>query len=399
MHFGKFYLLLCLCLNFSFSFTADKLPSEIIAENETSLVEIYRIKIHNTKNGTISVSEDGTNWKNIGTVLIPAKKTNPAGFTASKWGKSGTVVASAVNALHIKTGQNREREKGVLFSILPSNSLDKDPALYNSYLDQNSSLYTNIRAGTEIFGGRYAAFVGDLVYLQKENEQVPLPYLYTPALDDTLVIVVRRPEPYPKAVVFENRAGGLITLEYPGGKTKPIGVVLKPVLGIGRFIGTVDTDVGRVRANHTGVIDISTSPLGKVGGFQIIPAQHSESPEMASAKTKPQWMIVSSVYGLDKDVSGLSPLFSGFIIPRYAESDLYEENWKEQLSKRTLISVKYKDRTTWSPMPVFYVDPDQPLPEKYESVLANIEKIKIAFPLFKKKVLSAATPSNNLTEK
>lgn len=388
MNLVRVYFLFFLLLNFVFGFPTTKLPAEIIAENETNLVEMYRIKIENVKNGAILISENDQAWQKIGSVIIPVKKTNLNGFTASKWGKSGSIVASAVNALHIKSGQNKDTDRGVLFSILPSNSLDKDPAFYNSYLDQSSSIYTNIRAGTEIFGGRYSVFVGDLIYLEKDQELIPLPYLYTPTPSDNIVIIVRRPEPYPKAVIFENRAGGLIELEYPGGKTKPIGLVLKPALGIGRFIGTVDTDVGRVRANHTGVIDISTSPLGKVGGFQIIPALHSESPEMARAKVKPQWMIVSSISGLDKDVSGLSPLFSGYIIPRYIENGFYQDNWKEEISKRTLITVKYKDKNRWSAMPVFYVDPQQPLPEKYETVLNNIEKIKIMFPLFEKKMIS-----------
>lgn len=375
----------CLILFFS-SCCPDpvKLPSEVISENEPQLVELYRIRIENKKDGKISVSEDQQTWKNLGRVIIPVEKTNPAGFTASKWANSRTVAASAVNAIHIKIGQNRELDKGVLLSILPSNSLNKDPAFYNSYLDQNSSIYTDIRAGTEIFGGAWPVFVGDLVYLEKNQETVPLPYLYEPVSGDVIVIIVRRPDPYPKAVIFENKAGGLIHLEYPGGKDKVIGIVLKPVLGIGRFIGTVDSDVGRVRANHCGVIDISTSPLGKVGGFQIIPARHSESPEMSAARIKPQWMIVSAVYGLDKDVSGLSPLFSGYIIPRYHENDLYSQDWKTKVAKRTLITVKYKNKIGWEPMPIFYVDPHKPLPEKYDSVLENIEKIKISFPLLTK---------------
>jgi len=97
-------------------------------------------------------------------------------------------------------------------------------------------------------------------------------------------------------------------------------------------------------------------------------------------------MIVSGVSGLDKDVSGLSPLFSGYIIPRYVENDLYAEDWKKKVSQRTLISVQYKGQNGWSAMPVFYVDPNQPLPEKYDTVLENIEKIKIAFPLFTKNI-------------
>ncbi len=362
------------------------MPQEISAENQTTLVELYRIRVQNCKDGLIETTLDGAAWETIGHVLQPTTKVNPEGFTASKWGKSGTIVASAVNAIHIKSGHNRKSDRGIVFSLLPSNSLSKNANNYASYLDNSSSIYTNIRGGTGIFGGAWSVFVGDLVYLEKENELTPLPFGYEPAINDRIVIIVRRPEPYPHEIIFENKAGGIITLKYLNGQTKPIGQVLKPVLGIGRFIGTEDSDVGRIRANHTGVIDISTSPLGKVGGFQIIPATHSESPEMASAKIKTQWMIVGPLNGLNSGEEGLCPLFSGYIIPRYVESDFYSADWQNKVTQRTLVSVQFKDSKTWEPMPTFYVDPDKPLPEKYNTVLENIEKIRILFPMFGRKI-------------
>ncbi len=371
-------------LFFSFLFSRD-LPAEVLAENQPVYRELYQIRITNEKDGLIEVKDAATEvWQEIGRVLVPAVKVSRDGFTASKWGKAGTVVASAVNALHIKTAHNREKDRGVLFSLLPSNALNKNVKNYTSYLNKSSSIYTNIRGGTAVFGGAYSVFVGNLVYLETADGLAQLPYEYVPKLKDKIVIIVRRPDPYPLEMIFENKAGGLIYLRYADGKKKAIAQVLKPVVGVGRFLGTADSEAGRVRANHTGVIDISTSPLNKIGGFQIIPAHHSESPEMLSAKTKTQWMIVSGLSPFSAGTEGLSPLFSDYITPRYTEAAIYENNWQSKVTERTLIFVKYRGRSGWQPMPVYYLEPGADLPESFNTALKDIEEIRLSFPLFKK---------------
>lgn len=373
------------CFIFCLSFlVASELPVELLAENQPLYRELYRIRIANQKEGLVEISSAAVeDWQEVGRVLVPALKVSREGFTASKWGKSGTVVASAVNALHLKTAHNREKDKGVLFSILPSNALDKNSSNYNSYLNKSSSIYTNIRGGTSIFGGEYSIFVGNLVYLETTVGLQQLPYDYVPQRKDKIVIIVRRPDPYPLEMIFENKAGGLIYLRYADGKKKAIAQVLKPVVGVGRFLGTKDSEAGRVRANHTGVIDISTSPLNKIGGFQIIPAEHSESPEMVGSKIKTQWMIVSALSALSGGTEGLSPLFSDYIIPRYSETAIYDNNWQNKVTERTLIFVKYRDRPGWQPMPVYALEPGADLPASFNTALKDVAEIRISFPLFK----------------
>jgi len=89
---------------------------------------------------------------------------------------------------------------------------------------------------------------------------------------------------YPSEIEFENRFGGFVTLKYPNGESKVVAQVLKPVEGVGRFGGSLYGNTGRIRANHTGVICIITSPHGQVGGFQILPDNHGMSPEMFNAR-------------------------------------------------------------------------------------------------------------------
>jgi len=53
---------------------------------------------------------------------------------------------------------------------------------------------------------------------------------------------------------------------HAGGGREFLGLVLKPVFGVGRLEGT--KWAGRIRANHPGVICVSTSREGKVGDFK-----------------------------------------------------------------------------------------------------------------------------------
>jgi hypothetical protein len=333
-------------------------------------VEQYRIKISNQAGGSIEVSSDqGKSWDTLGQVTYPINKANESGFTASRWIASGEVAASAVNAIHIKVDNAQ-----TIFSILPREFL-KIPANYNSYLSPDSSIYTDIPAGKGIFGGGWAPFVGNQVYIFDQ------PLGRSPAVNDILTIIVTRPAPWPQYITFENRFGGAITIKYPGEEEQVIGEVLRPVQGVGRFAGSRFVNPGRIRANHPGVIDISTSVGNKVGGFQIIPMSHAESPEMGGARTATQWMVVgpSSVEG--KSPEGTSPLFKYFLKPQYDEADLYVEDWENRLLKRFLVEVKIKGVEGWRPMPIYTLSADEDLPAEANRALEKITHLRILFPV------------------
>jgi hypothetical protein len=198
------------------------------------------------------------------------------------------------------------------------------------------------------------------------------------------VIRIERPRHYPREIIFENRFGGLITIQYGEEKPKPIGQVLRPVQGIGRFIGSYFSEVGRLRANHNGVIDISTSPRGKIGSFQIVPADHAMSPETHYIRELTQWMVVGPVSALDPSWEGTAPLYSAFLRPRYDRNDIWGSDPVEGLIGRVWFDVKKRGSdgtiSDWQPMPSLWLEANAPLPKWAGTALSNVTHIRIVFP-------------------
>ncbi len=344
--------------------------------------ELTRIRIANDRGGEIAASYDaGKTWHAVGRVLRYTTRVNDRGYTASKWVPAGRVAATAVNAVHINVGYNEEDDRGIIFSLLPREFV-APMAGYRSFLSPDSSIYTDIPAGEGIFGGGIAPLVGNPVFLEAEESRlVLLPAGFVPARGDVLVIVVLRPRLYPLEVEFENREGGSIALRYPDGSRRLLGWVIRPVRGIGRFAGSLYADIGRVRAGHAGVVDISTSPPNFLGAFQIIPVGHALSPEMGYAWTKSQWMIVGPTAAESPLWEGLTPLFYQHIRPDYLADDLQAAEWRDRLLARFLVEVDAGHG--WAPMPCFRLPPDLsvPLPAWADTALDGVRRIRILFPV------------------
>ncbi len=365
--------------SFVFATTLERgISAAIEKENNPQFEELYRLKIENKTDGLIAVSQDeGGSWETIGKVLYPTEKVNKNGYSASKWMDNSRVVAVAVNAIHIKLEPTEESR--TIFSILPKEFL-MPPKKYRSYISPNSSIYTNLSSGTGIFGGGFAPFVGNQVYYSQDGTRAfPLPPDYEPKVGDTLFILVTRPTELPQAMVFENRFGGQITLKYESGGERIIGEVLRPVVGVGRFEGSLYVGPGRIRANHAGVIDISVSPKGRLGGFQIVPALHGS--EMNYVKKMTQWMVIGPARVDDPSIEGMAPFYKYFIQPRYRADDLDGENWQQKLLARYLVDVKFAGKDNWQPMPVYSLYRRWPLPSWAGGALDKISHIRILFPL------------------
>lgn len=343
--------------------------------------EILRIRVVNEYDGEVAVSTDhGWQWDRVGRVLRYTESVNEKAYTAAKWVEPGRVAATAVNAIHLNVGRNETDDRGVVFSLLPREFLIP-PQDYRSFLSPNSSIYTDIPAGSAIFGGGAAPFVGNPLYLEIESALVPIEDGYVPQRGDILVIRVIQPQPYPISVEFENRPGGAVTLRQSDGSETVLGWVIRPVSGVGRFGGTLFTAVGRIRAGHAGVVDISTSPEGLLGGFQIIPVGHALSPEMESAWRKTQWMILGPVERQTALWEGIMPLFCQHIRPAYRPDDLMAWDWRQRLLERFLIDIESDG--TWEAMRCLHLgsDPAQPLPAWADSALEGVDKIRLLFPL------------------
>ena len=353
----------------------------VTTDNDIRVTEILRIKINNSVNGSIEVSKDkGLNWEPIGSVIYPTEKISSQGFAASKWIESGRVAATAVNAIHIKTGP-KDRDKSI-FSLLPVEFL-QPPKKYKSFLSPNSSIYTNIIAGSQIFGGEFSPFVGNEVKIAPQGKALaPMRKGYVPKINDFIYIIVKQPVNYPKEMVFENSFGGKITLKYFNGQETIVGQVLRPVSGIGRFEGGVYTGSARIRANHPGVIDVSVSPMDQMGGFQIVPSVHAA--DMAYVKDGTQWMIISPIEVGQPALEGLPPFFRQFIRPVYDQVSIEAQDWDDYALSRFLVDVKYVGTEKWHPMPIFEINKyyfKRSLPTWANSVLKNVSHIRILFPI------------------
>lgn len=292
----------------------------------------YRIVLETAVGGSITVfREEPAEPVHLGTVLSLPSSTRWPAFTASRWGIPGTVVASAVNALHILVAI--EDGRGRTVSILPSGT-------YAPASGERAFYLTDIPPGRGPFGA-WAPPVGSPVFVREH----PAPE--GPALKQgtqSLEIIVS-PEATPYFVEIENRPGGRITA-WMGGGPLILGRVIRPVAGCGRFGGTQFQDTGRIRANHPGVIDVSTSPEGTVGGFQILPLEHAASPEMSSAWKLSQWLVAAPEAG---SFVGSEPLFSSGFVPGPAKDEKLWDLWSTY-GRRSLVLVRL-DGGPWQWMP------------------------------------------------
>jgi len=134
--------------------------------------------------------------------------------------------------------------------------------------------------------------------------------------------------------------------------------VLTPVTGIGRFEGTRYADTGRLRANHAGVLDVSTSPYGMVGGFQIIPWDHANDSEMYYVRTNRQWLVVGPPDMREGSWEGKPPLFWGNLYPSWRADDLDHDNWAARLLSRAQVLCR-RIALSRSGMPSAKPDPTQ----------------------------------------
>lgn len=295
-----------------------------LAAQETDLLEAFQIKITNDKSGFVEISVDqGMTWKTIGTVLHPVTQINKWGFHRSIQAPDHTVCETAVDRIQLKTGVNYDDSeakygRGSLIGIAANERyfLDKKDRL------DKSLIYTDIPAGELIFG-QYAPLLGNRFYVEKMGNLYLTGEEFEPQKGDVFIIVVETDPVMINEIVFENRFGGSITAHYNKKDPEVIGTVLRPVDGIGEFIGTEYCQPGEVRQTHGNVIGISTSAKasGRVtgiekfrGGFQIITNQHVYDHGLIAARLSPQWMVVGPPPG-QEFIDLHPPLFSGFIYP------------------------------------------------------------------------------------
>jgi len=277
--------------------------------------KVYVVAIENARNGRIDVQFPDNRTTTIGHVLSPATTVNPDAFHASLWGESGRVVASAVNAVHIKVASNSDRERGSVLTLYPKELYSRDLVTGEAVATHKQFIvYTDIAGGRGIFGGAFPIMTQSPVTYERGGVVSPIGIFYLPKIGDRIFISVVVPESLPAAITFENRVGGSVYAEFPDGSRTDIATVTRSVKGVGRFEGGQFCAPGGVRATHSGVIDVKTGSYGSTGGFQVVPFLHSYSRELVFSRVKPQFLIVEALNPTDRLV-GEAPLFAGFVWP------------------------------------------------------------------------------------
>lgn len=270
-------------------------------------------------------------------MAIPGSSKWPA-YTASRWAKPGTVAATAVNAVHLLLSV--EESQGRTISLLPVETFAPAAGVGNAVIIDNP-------AGKGLFGAWAPPVGSEVSVIGLDGVSRPLSAERFPATGESLVIdVVEKPGPY--MVEIENRQDGDVLAWIDGFGARKIARVIRPLGGVGRFGGSQYQSPSRLRANHTGVICISTSPRGEVGGFQILPLLHAHSPEMKSAWELTQWLIVEAVDG--SPLVGEAPLFSDFLVPGPAEDEALWDLWSTY-GRRSLVLCRL-DGGDWRRLPL-----------------------------------------------
>ncbi len=333
-------------------------PSPSYASQESLL---YSILIPFQVDGVVKVILPDHSEQPIGTVILLPEKTKWPAYTASKWGTPGTVAASAVNAIHLLI--DLEKGRGKTLSLLPSETIA--PAA-----GPGSGLVISGKGGYGLFGGWAPPVGAPITIVSLSGAERPFSGSALPQEGESLRIdVTQMCAPY--MIEIENRPGGRVfSWSKSLGQTGTIARVIRPVRGVGRFEGTLYQSVGRIRANHPGVIDISTSPEGAIGGFQIIPLNHARSSEMEGSWTMTQWLIVDSPDG-KTPLSGHPPLFGGILVPGPSETERLWDLWSTY-GRRPLVLCRI-DGGPWTRLPE--------VSGRQDKALEHVTHLRIYFPV------------------
>lgn len=273
--------------------------------------EVQRVRIVNRYFGAIDVSRDGgRTWTRLGRVLRPLAgklhEIQDREFTAADWAPVGSVAATAVNALHVKVGHGADH--AVIFSVLPRELAEQGPT--GSYRDAEASLLLDLPAGTGVFGPEASPRIGDTLWREDPRTRAlePWPAGRAPELGDRLVFVSEASPHAPGTLEIENHWGGAVRW-LQGDRAEVVARVYRPLGGSGRFGGTVYQEPGRVRANHPGVLCVSSSPRGELGGFQIVPCFHANDPALRYVQSTTAYLVIGPANLDDPALEGRAPFF------------------------------------------------------------------------------------------
>jgi hypothetical protein len=318
---------------------------------------IYDIELPFERGAVVRAVRPDGRVNELGRVAELPERTRWPSYTASAWGHPGAVTASAVNAVHILISV--EDGKGRTMSVLPKETIA--PAA-----GPGAAIVLDCKGGESFFGA-WAPPVGTPIMV-KSGASVYSLEEKLPEEHDILIFKVYE-EDMPYMVDFENRPGGRVIAWRRGG-VNLMARVIRPLGGVGRFEGTMYQWKSRIRANHSGVIDISTSDYGIIGGFQIIPWDHAlNSKEMQGAWGATQWMIIGHADGKSM-MGGTEPLFAGGLVPGPSKKELLWDLWSTY-GRKSLVMARLNGGY-WTMLPK--------ASGKEDEALKSVTHLRIYFP-------------------
>jgi hypothetical protein len=318
---------------------------------------VYEIELPFEKGALVRAVLPSGEARELGRVAELPEQMRWPSYTASAWGQPGTVTASAVNAVHIL--MDIEKGQGCTMSVLPRETIA--PAA-----GQGAAIILDCRAGASFFGA-WAPPAGTRITVKNGGSEHPLE-TRLPTEGDTLVFKVYE-EDAPYMVDFENRPGGRV-IAWGKGAPRVLARVIRPLGGVGNFEGTMFQRRSHIRANHAGVIDISTSDYGTVGGFQIIPWDHAlKSEEMQGVWEATQWMIIAPPDGKSM-MGGTAPLFDGSLVPGPSRGERLWNLWSTY-GRKSLVLARI-DGGEWGMLP--------DASGKSDDALKRVTHIRVYFP-------------------
>lgn len=305
-------MLVLLCVICGIGILLTPLPSEAsiyLDEDPERLLFTIRVPMTLGEHAQVLLPDETS--IDMGKVFATPSKSRYPGFTASKFGIGGQVIASAANAHHIQVSV--EDGEGRTLSLLPSQTFVAASGLDTSFVVDG--------IGGAGLWGKYSPFVGSPVYIVN---QAGIPVLFNNInllkFATALDIRVYKPQSEVDYIEIENIEGGHAWYHDIKGDHQ-FAIVESPVSGTGRFQGTLYQGLGKVRANHPGVICISTTERFDIGGFQIVPLSHTYSKEMQKTRRMSQYIVLR---GVDfEDLAGQAPFFRNYIRPGDAEDPDY----------------------------------------------------------------------------
>jgi hypothetical protein len=351
-------LLSVLTLFVSFGVKAN--PPNELGIFDVGTVRMFMLSIENVPNGKIEAIKGGS-VSFVGEVIKPAVFAERTPdllwsyhYCKAQNGSFGAVVGTAVNSIDIRCGPSRIYDPTKpdswltsMISIVPFTMED---------VATDKDMVVTCPGGSDVFN-KWSPYVGSSVYALENDKWIPITQYFTSPMRGAparILIDVRSPVKWFPYIEFENwtngdtikgetlTSDGGVWVKMPDGERKQIAKVIQRVESTGMFPGSEYAEVGQVRANTPGMIEIATNRWrGKIddenlrGGIEIIAENdakyiHNNLGLNWIIGGKP-YMIIGAMDSSSDDLSnkqytddnglvmtptiGLPPFFNGYIRP------------------------------------------------------------------------------------